>query len=116
MSIQRSEQFRQLRARSVVVLGDGEGEGVSESVAGGDGVVQRPLAFAEEDVDNHPVGFPRRQFAEMIGGFAVFAGVVERLGETEAGQIVLGKLGEPFAGLGDALLTHAAVIWFCRAR
>jgi hypothetical protein len=28
----------------------------------------------------------------------------------------VGKLGEPFAGLGDALLTHAAVIWFCRAR
>lgn len=98
------------------MLGDGERAGVGESLFGGGGIAEGELAFAEEDVDDHPIGFAGGQLAKVVGGFAVFARVAERLSEAEAGKVVAGKLGEQLPGLGDARLTHAVVIWLGRAR
>jgi len=64
----RLEHFFQLFAGAVVVLGDGELEGVFEDRFGFGRTTEGNQRFAELDVDDHPIRFLVAQRAEMFDG------------------------------------------------
>ncbi len=108
VALQVLEQFFQLFTGAVVVLGDGEFQGVVEDGFGFWGTTEGNEGFAELDVDDHPVRFLVAQGAEMFDGVGELVRVAVRLGEVESGQVVVGEFLPQLQRFRNSVGTHSS--------
>src|SRR6266496_1265727 len=91
-SAQLCERRFHLHLWSLVVLIDRELECFFEGSFSTRFVAEREIAFADENLNHHPVRLLRERDLKMFFSFREFTGVVERFAETEAREFVLREL------------------------
>jgi hypothetical protein len=100
--LQFSEEAATFGGGVVVILGDGEVEGLLKPAAGVIGAGELETGVAEEKTGHEPVGAAGGAFLEMFDGFGGEAFLKERLAEAEAEEEVVRLGGDAVAEGGGA--------------